>query len=158
MNFKLNYKQYSDYINISHGVFSPLKSFVNKKQFNSILKNQLLNKKFFPLPIFFGINKQQYFNIKDKKKLTLNYKNKNIAEVANLNIYDIDKELFGRKVFGKKYKKHPYFEIFNQQNYKFISFKIYKKYISEYLPRYFVSPTHFKKKNKKFKIFSKLSY
>ena len=151
MNFKLNYKQYSDYINISQGVFSPLKSFVNKKQFNSILKNQLLNKKFFPLPIFFGINKQQYFNIKDKKKLTLNYKNKNIVEVTNLNIYDIDKELFGRKVFGKKYKKHPYFEIFNQQNYKFISFKIYKKYISKYLPRYFMSPNHFKKKTRNLK-------
>ena len=154
MNFKLNYKQYSDYINISSGVFNPIKNFVNEKQFNSILKYQLLNKKFFPLPIFFGINKQQYLLIKDKKNLTFKYKNKKIVEVNKLNIYDIDKHLFGKKVFGKKYKKHPYFKIFNEENYKFLNFRIHKKYYYKYLPKYFETPIEFKKKIKKNKFMS----
>ena len=33
MQFELNYKQYSDFINIINNVFYPLKNFVNKKEF-----------------------------------------------------------------------------------------------------------------------------
>ena len=40
MKFKLNYKQYSDFINVVNNVFYPLKNFVKKQEFNSILQNQ----------------------------------------------------------------------------------------------------------------------
>ena len=52
MDFKLNYKQYSDFINIANNVFYPLKNFVNKKEFISILEKQKIKNKFFPFPIF----------------------------------------------------------------------------------------------------------
>ena len=151
MNFKLNYNQYTDYINIVSGIFSPLKNFVNKKDFNTILKDQSLNNQFFPFPIFFGVNKKQYLEIKNKKKIVLRYKSKNVAIVENLNFYDIDKNLFGKTIFGKNYKKHFYFKIFTNQNYKFLSFKISKKYELKDLPKYFVTPQFLKKKINKIK-------
>ena len=52
MKFKLNYKQYSDILNLNNDVFYPLKNFVNKNEFNLILKRKIFNKKFFPFPIF----------------------------------------------------------------------------------------------------------
>ena len=98
MNFKLNYKQYSDYINVTSGIFYPTKNFLNQREFNTILYDQTLNKKFFPLPIFFGLKKKQYENIKNKRNLTLKYKSQNVAKVSNLKFYEIDKNLFGKKV------------------------------------------------------------
>ena len=40
MKFKLNYKQYSDFINLTNNVFYPLKNFVNKDEFDLILLKQ----------------------------------------------------------------------------------------------------------------------
>ena len=108
MKFKLNYKQYSDYINLTNNVFYPLKNFVNKDEFNSILYKQKLKKKYFPIPIFFGLSKKHYEIIKAKKVLTLCYQSKNIVKVNNIKFYNINLELFGKKVFGKNYKNHPY--------------------------------------------------
>jgi len=151
MNFKLNYNQYTDYINIIYGIFSPLKNFVNKKEFNTILNDQSLNNQFYPFPIFFGLNKKQYLEIKNKKKILLRYKSKNVAIVKNLNFFDIDKNLFGKTIFGKNYKQHFYFKIFTNRNYKFLSFKISKKYEIRDLPKHFLKPKFFKKKIKKIK-------
>ena len=80
MKFKLNYKQYSDFINITNNVFYPLKNFVNEQEFKSILRKQKIRNKFFPFPIFFGLKKKQFNEIKNEKKLTLIYKSTNIAE------------------------------------------------------------------------------
>ena len=64
MKFKLNYKQYSDILNLNNDVFYPLKNFVNKNEFNLILKRKIFNKKFFPFPIFFGLSREQFKKIK----------------------------------------------------------------------------------------------
>ena len=154
MNFKLNYKQYSDLINISTGVFSPLKNFVNKNQFDSILKKQTIGKNFFPFPIFFGLNKTQYGKIKSKKSLILEYNSNEVVTINKLIFFEIDKNMFGKKIFGNNYKKHPYFKIFYNENFKFLSFNICKKFSSNNLPKSFVSPALFKKKIKKIKFLS----
>ena len=57
MKFKLNYKQYSDFINITNNVFYPLKNFVNEQEFKSILRKQKIRNKFFPFPIFLVLKK-----------------------------------------------------------------------------------------------------
>ena len=54
MDFKLNYKQYSDFINIANNVFYPLKNFVNKKEFISILEKQKIKNKFFLFRFFWS--------------------------------------------------------------------------------------------------------
>ena len=53
MKFKLNYKQYSDFLNLTNGVFHPLKNFVTKNEFTFILKRKILNKKILPISNFF---------------------------------------------------------------------------------------------------------
>ena len=69
MKFKLNYKQYSDFLNLTNDVFYPLKNFVNKNEFTSILKRKVFKKNFFPFPIFFGLSRDQFNKIKNKKNL-----------------------------------------------------------------------------------------
>tara|TARA_B100000787_G_scaffold142264_1_gene111524 strand:+ start:798 stop:1838 length:1041 start_codon:yes stop_codon:yes gene_type:complete len=154
MNFKLNHKQYSDLLNIFTGVFRPLKNFVNKKQFDTILKKQILEKNFFPFPIFFGLNEEQYKNIQNTKTLTLQYESYEIAVINKLNFFEIDKNVFGKKIFGNSYKKHPYFKIFHDENFKFLSFNIKKKLNLNSLPKFFITPELFKKKIKKIKFLS----
>lgn len=151
MKFKLNYKQYSDFINITNDVFLPLKNFVNEDEFNSILINQKFKNDFFTFPIFFGLSKKNFNEIKNKKKLILTYKSKNIAQVKNLKFFNVNKNLFGKKIFGKNFKNHPYFKIFQQENYKFLNFKINKKFTNNNLLKKFIKPSVFKKKIKKLK-------
>ena len=63
MDFKLNYKQYSDFINIANNVFYPLKISLIKRIYIYFRKQKIKNK-FFPFPIFFGLNKNQFNKIK----------------------------------------------------------------------------------------------
>ena len=58
--FNLNQNQFSDILNLTNNVFYPLKNFVNQTQFDSIIQRMKLGKKFFPFPIFFGIDKKKF--------------------------------------------------------------------------------------------------
>ena len=73
-------KQFSDLLNLVHGVFHPLKNFVNKKEFISILKKNSFKNFFFSYPVFFGLSKEDYNKIKDKKEILLSFKKKNYAK------------------------------------------------------------------------------
>lgn len=149
MKFKLNYKQYSDFINITNNVFYPLKNFVNEQEFKSILRKQKIRNKFFPFPIFFGLKKKQFNEIKNEKKLTLFYKSTNIAIVNNLKFFYINPKLFGKKIFGKKFFNHPYYKVFIKENFVFLRFNITKKFRYRIEFKEFVSPRNFKRKIKK---------
>ncbi len=149
MYFKLNYKQYSDLINIENGVFRPLKNFVNQREFEDILNSKYLKNNFFPYPIFLGINKTQFNKIKDKKEITLSYKSYLKIKIEKIKFFTINKDLFGKKIYGKNFKKHPYFKIFKKDNFRFLSFKIIENKQLIKLPKLFLSPSKFKKKIKK---------
>jgi len=62
INLSITKEQLSDLLNLHHQVFYPLKHFVNYKQFKSILFSKKIDDKFFPLPIFFGIDKTNFNN------------------------------------------------------------------------------------------------
>lgn len=151
MKFKLNYKQYSDFINLTNDVFYPLKNFVNKEEFYSILRNQNLRDNYFPFPIFFGLTQKQYNKVKNQKELTFVYNSKTTAKISHLNFFHVDKKLFAFKIFGKKFINHPYYKIFIKENYIFLSFKIEKKFKNHVYYKKFVSPLTFKKKIKNLK-------
>tara|TARA_Y100000816_G_scaffold284135_1_gene261882 strand:- start:603 stop:1637 length:1035 start_codon:yes stop_codon:yes gene_type:complete len=151
---KLNQNQFSDLINLNNKVFFPLVNFVNKKDFESIIKKSLFNKKFFPYPIFFGINKKNYIRFKNNKELFFFYKSKIIAKVNNINFFQINKKEFGYKIYGKNYEKHPYYRKFKLENYRFLNFDIKKIYKFKLSKSFFVSPDFFKNKNKKKKLAS----
>ena len=84
--FNLNQNQFSDFINLSNNVFYPLVNFVNKNEFNLILKRKIFNKKFFPFPIFFGLSREQFKKIKKNNELDLVYKSKKITKINKLNL------------------------------------------------------------------------
>ena len=122
----INKEQFSDLLNLHYGVFHPLKNFVNEKAFKSILQSKKINKKFFPFPIYFGLSKEKYKKYKYKKLLNIYYKKKNIEIIKINNFFKIKNELFGKKLFGVNYKKHPYYNKFLKENFAFIDFS-YKK-------------------------------
>ena len=64
----INQNQFSDLLNLTHKVFYPLKNFINKSQFLSIINKMEYEKKFFPFPIFFGISREKYHEINDTRK------------------------------------------------------------------------------------------
>ena len=138
-------KQFSDLLNLIHGVFYPLRNFVNEKEFNRILKKNLFKNYFFTYPIFLGVNKDYYNKIKDQKEIFLSFKKKKLCQVSIKKFFYIEKKIFGKIIFGKKFEKHPYYINFKRENYKFVTFdfkKIYKKNLKS---ANFVSPKDFKK-------------
>tara|TARA_B100001250_G_scaffold375734_1_gene363518 strand:+ start:129 stop:1178 length:1050 start_codon:yes stop_codon:yes gene_type:complete len=145
----LNQNQFSDLLNIVNNVFYPLNNFVNEKEFIKILKTKTINGKFFPYPILFGIKNKKYFNIKKNKIVNLYFQNKIVAKINKINFFNIDKNLFGEKIYGKNYNLNPYFIEFNKNNKMFMSFNFLKIFNKNLKHKFFVPPLTFKKKLKK---------
>ena len=152
----INQNQFSDLINLLNDVFFPLKNFVSKKEFLEIIKIKKFQNNFFPLPIYFGIDKKTYLKLKNKNTFDLYYGNRYLLNVYNVKFFSLDKKKICKKIYGDNYLKHPYSKKFIRENYKFISFN-YKKINKKNLKhQYFISPSLFKKKFKINKI-SKLA-
>lgn len=152
----ISQNQFSDLINLIHNVFFPLKNFVSKKEFLEIINHKKFQNNFFPLPIYFGINKKNYLKYKNKKIFDLYFKNKYLLKIYNVKFYSLNKRAICKKIYGKNYLKHPFAIKFIKENYKFINFdykEINKKNLKH---KYFFSPLLIKKKIKKNKI-SKLA-
>ena len=140
--------QFSDLINLLNGVFLPLKNFVTKEEFLEIINNKKIKNKFFPLPIYFGVNKETYLKFKKKNTFNLYFKNKYVLNIYNVKFYSLNKKRICREIYGKDFVKHPFSKKFIKENYKFISFdykKINKKNLSH---KYFFSPMLIKKRIK----------
>ncbi len=75
ISWTLTDRQLCDYEMIMDGSFSPLKSFMNKKDYNSVLKNMRLeNGDLFPIPIVLDVNRQFSNNLSIGQKITLREK------------------------------------------------------------------------------------
>ena len=148
----LNQKQFSDLLNLSNNVFYPLIKFNNKKEILSILKKKRFDNKFFPIPIYFGLTKNIFNKIKYKKKLKLHYKTKYLMDIINIDFFSLNKNFFGKKIFGKNYNEHLYFKKFTKENYRFISFEFKNINFNNLKNKFFISPKSFKKKKKLYKI------
>jgi sulfate adenylyltransferase len=144
----LNKNQFSDLLNLLNNVFFPLKNFVNKADFLQIIDKKKIKNTFFPLPIFFGINKKIYHKIKDKKKLDLFYNNKYLINIYKINFYDLNKDKICNNIYGSNFLKHPYYKKFVDENYKFLCFKFKNPNHKNLNHKYFLSPQKFKIKFK----------
>ena len=150
--------QFSDLLNLLNGVFFPLKNFVTKLEFLQIINNRKFKNHFYPLPIYFGINKETCLKLEKKNNFDLYFKNKYLLNIHNVKFYSLDKKKICRKIYGKEYLKHPYSKKFIKENYKFISFdynKINKKNLNH---KYFFSPSLVRKKIKINKISNLASF
>ena len=150
ITLSINKKQFSDLLNLYYGVFYPLKHFVNEKKFKSILLSKKLQNKFFPFPIYLGINKENYQEIKNEKYLKISYKRKFLGIIKIKNFFKIDSNIFGKKIFGSDFKKHPYFKKYITENFAFIDFKYEKINKTNMKHKNFIIPNSFKKKIKKY--------
>ena len=127
MKLNINHRNLLDIINLNFGVFNPLKEFVSKEDFLSILKDYtLINGKFFPVPIFINISKQSYKQNKKAKVIKVFYKSKKVCNLNVRSFYHLDKKKIGRKIFKTKNINHPGFSQFLKSGDYFVHCKIKK--------------------------------
>ena len=141
----LNKNQFSDLINLLNNVFYPLKNFVSKKEFKTIIDNKKYKNKFFPLPISFGVNKYVYSKIKGGESFDLYFENKYLINIYNVNFYSLNKKKILKKIYGVNYLKHPYCKKFINENFKFMHFEFKNDNKKNLMHKYFMSPSIFKK-------------
>ena len=80
MNLNIKYNNLLDIINLHFGAYYPLKDFVSKRNFLSIINNyQLKNKIFFPLPIYINISTKLFNRNKNIKTIKAFYKFKRVS-------------------------------------------------------------------------------
>ena len=91
------------------GAFSPLRGFVEKADYDSIIGNmRLKNGLVWTIPITLQINKDDYEKIKNQKKLALKDDSNEIAGILNLKeIYKPDLKKEAELVFKTTDEKHP---------------------------------------------------
>ncbi len=103
MKLNINHRNLLDIINLNFGVFNPLKEFVSKEDFLSILKDYtLINGKFFPVPIFINISKQSYKQNKKAKVIKVFYKSKKVCNLNVRSFYHLDKKKLEEKYLKQK--------------------------------------------------------
>jgi sulfate adenylyltransferase len=154
----INKNQFSDLLNLINNVFYPLNNFVSKKDFLQIIDHMRVKNKFFPMPIFFGVDKQLYTKIKSKKQLNLYYNKKYLLNIYNINFYDLDKKKVGQKIYDKNYLIHPYYKKFVKENHRFLSFDYKKPNKKNLSHKSFKTPNFVKEKFIKNKLTSLASF
>ena len=82
MKLNVRYNNLLDIINLNFGVYNPLKEFVSRDDFLSIVKrNRLVNNKFFPLPIFIDISSTSYNRLKTNKIIKTFFRSQKICDL-----------------------------------------------------------------------------
>ncbi len=146
-NLNINYKQFSDLINLRNNVFYPLKNFPNREQLLDIIIKQKYKKKFFPFPIFLGVDRQTFLKLKGISKINLIYKKNKIVEIDKIKFFSIKRKIIRKYLIPNRFKKHQYFKDYDDV-FRYMNFNISKIFKKNFRHRYFISPKKFIKKNK----------
>lgn len=91
------------------GAFSPLKGFVAKKDYESIVENmRLANGLIWTIPITLQINDEDFKNIKNQNKISLKNDSNEIVAILNVKeIYEPDFKKEAQHVFKTQDENHP---------------------------------------------------
>jgi len=107
----LNNRQVADLELILNGSFNPITGFMNKKDYESVLKNmRLSNGKLWPMPINLDLDKAtiKKFNIKENKKISLRDKEGFLIAIMNVkDVWKADKEKEAKHIYSTTDKNHP---------------------------------------------------
>ncbi|MBU1118801.1 sulfate adenylyltransferase [Patescibacteria group bacterium] len=105
----LSPEQISDVKNIARGVYSPLKGFLSKVDFESVLDSmRLQDGTVWPIPIVLDISKEKAHGLKDESCVLLIDEKQNPCALLNVQeIYEYNKNDFAQSVFGTTDSKHP---------------------------------------------------
>ena len=148
----INFNQYLELEKLGTGVFEPVKDFMKKNEFSSVVDKMIYKKKIFPLPIILDLKEK--INIYKVKKIQLIYDSILVGEIHNPEIYKCNKKKVIKKIFGTSSKKHPGVKDFLNKGEWFIGGKtILKKKIKNDLSQYEIFPSKVKSiiKKQKFK-------
>ncbi|MGB9835771.1 MAG: sulfate adenylyltransferase [Candidatus Saccharicenans sp.] len=99
----------SDVENIATGVYSPLEGFLNRPDFQSVLKNmRLTNDLPWTIPIVLDVSRETADKIEPGQKILLKSEDgQPVAVLTVEDIYDYNKEEFCRQVYGTTEAGHP---------------------------------------------------
>lgn len=132
---------------LTNGGFSPLKTFMNKKELDSVLENMRLpSGKIWPIPILFPKPNKE---IKIGEKIILKFRNVDFAIITIDDIFTYDIKKMAMKFFGTIDDEHPGVEKIMKATNEFITGKISKiKKLSEILNLEVFDPSQVKEKIK----------
>lgn len=97
-------------INLAYGFFSPLKGFMNSKALVSVCKEmKLLDGTLWPIPILLDIDQEtiEKNSLSIGESVILTYQNKPLALLEIDEIYQYDKSIIAKYIFGTTEDKHP---------------------------------------------------
>lgn len=99
----------SDVENIATGVYSPLEGFLNRPDFQSVLKNmRLTNDLPWTIPIVLDVSRETADKIEPGQKILLKSEDgQPVAVLTVEDIYDYNKEEFCLQVYGTTEAEHP---------------------------------------------------
>jgi sulfate adenylyltransferase len=149
-SLKINSLQYYEILNLVNGCYSPVNNFMNKNEIENVIFNFRYKKKFFPIPIFFNISKNDKKKLERETKFDLIYNFKKIGVFYINDIFKLDKKRYVKRYFGTNKKNHTGVKNFISLEDHFISGKVQlNKRIG--IPTSF-KPTYWKLKFKKKKL------
>lgn len=106
----LNPRQLCDLECVTNGAFAPIHNFLNKNDYNSVVKDaRLTNGKLWPIPIGLDINKQTLKSFENSKYNTICLRDSEFNILATMdvdNIWENDKQKEGVLVYGGD-TEHP---------------------------------------------------
>ena len=129
IKIEISSEDYLNLINLSSGLYNPIKKFCNLKECNSILnKNKYKNSKC-TIPIL--LNSKKY--LETNKNYRLFYKKKKVGLINLESCFKINKKKFAKKIFNTLSRSHPSVnKLFNEKN-NYISGKVFMN--SKKLPK-----------------------
>ena len=110
-NLVLSNRNICDIELILNGAFNPLKSFMDKDDYENVLNNmRLKNNVLWPIPITLDVSKQtiEQNNYKKNKKIALRDKEGFLIALMTIgDIWKVDKDKEAKCVYGTKDLNHP---------------------------------------------------
>lgn len=108
VEIEINRDQYLELEKLGFGAFSPVRGFMNSRQFHSVVESMRLpNGEPFPLPILLDLKPHQAQAAKKASTLDLIFEGEHVGEVDCEELFSIDKHNTAEKVFGTTDIQHP---------------------------------------------------
>ena len=108
MIIEISADQYLEVEKLSLGVFYPLKTFMDKRDFVSCIDNmRLADGQVFPIPIIFDLDKESAIKLEKENTVELFFQGQHVADMIPTSIYIIDKLDACLKIFGTRDVSHP---------------------------------------------------
>ena len=152
---EIDKKNFLEICNINHGVYHPLKNFMNKEDIMSVSSEmKMKNGIFFPLPIYLIINNKFEKKCAEKNTIKIYYKNQRVCDFLIEKIFKLtlnEKRQLGKLIYKTTSKKHPGYLFFLNENGTYLSGKITNFNKNSIKKINFSMPTKIRDKLKHFK-------